>query len=216
MRISDLSRQTGVPVATIKFYLRERLLPPGTPTCRNQAVYDETHLRRLLLIRAFTTIARLDLSSVRALLGAIEDERLSLPRLYEVADRALFAKEPSPGGTGGVEEAQADVDGFLADIGWRVDPEAPGRTRLAQVLAALRLLGCECGIDFFAPYASAAEHLAEHELDLLPPDAAEADRAAAVVRSVLLGVALGAMRRMAQEHVVGLRFGHQRHPAPST
>ena len=46
MRISDLSRQSGVPVATIKFYLREQLLPPGEPTGRNQAVYLDRHLRR--------------------------------------------------------------------------------------------------------------------------------------------------------------------------
>ena len=29
MRISELSRESGVPVATIKFYLRERLLHDG-------------------------------------------------------------------------------------------------------------------------------------------------------------------------------------------
>src|SRR6266540_3706180 len=37
MRISDLGRKSGVPIATIKFYLRERLLPQGKPTGRNQA-----------------------------------------------------------------------------------------------------------------------------------------------------------------------------------
>src|SRR5256886_17599843 len=46
VRISDLSRQTGVPTATIKFYLREHLLPPGAMTARNQADYGSEHLRR--------------------------------------------------------------------------------------------------------------------------------------------------------------------------
>ena len=32
MRIGDLAKTTGVPVATLKFYLREGLLPAGTPT----------------------------------------------------------------------------------------------------------------------------------------------------------------------------------------
>ena len=32
MRISDLSAQTGIPVATIKFYLRENLLQAGVRT----------------------------------------------------------------------------------------------------------------------------------------------------------------------------------------
>src|SRR6059058_1127651 len=95
MRISDLSRKSGVPVATIKFYLRQKLLPPGTPTGRNQAVYDDRHLRQLLLIRAFTNIAQLDLSSVRELLDAISDEQLSLPGLYQVTERALFTEPPA-------------------------------------------------------------------------------------------------------------------------
>src|SRR2546430_15817976 len=47
VRISDLSRQTGVPTATIKFYLREHLLPPGAMTARNQADYGSGHLRRV-------------------------------------------------------------------------------------------------------------------------------------------------------------------------
>ena len=32
MKISQLSQASGVPVATIKFYLREELLPPGEST----------------------------------------------------------------------------------------------------------------------------------------------------------------------------------------
>lgn len=30
MRIGELSRRTGVPVPTIKYYVREGLLPPGS------------------------------------------------------------------------------------------------------------------------------------------------------------------------------------------
>jgi hypothetical protein len=43
-------------------------------------------------------------------------------------------------------------------------------------------------------------------LDLLPSDGSGVDRAAAVVRTVLLEIALAAMRRMAQEHYLTLRF----------
>src|SRR2546430_9317670 len=50
VRISDLSRQTGVPTATIKFYLREHLLPPGAMTARNQADYGSEHLRRVWVV----------------------------------------------------------------------------------------------------------------------------------------------------------------------
>jgi hypothetical protein len=52
MRISELSSQTGVPVATIKFYLREKLLQEGIRTSATQAQYNESHVARLRLIRA--------------------------------------------------------------------------------------------------------------------------------------------------------------------
>ena len=46
MRISQLSAQTGIPVATIKFYLRENLLHDGARTSATQAQYDESHVAR--------------------------------------------------------------------------------------------------------------------------------------------------------------------------
>lgn len=207
MRISDLSRQAGVSIATIKFYLREGLLPPGTATGRNQATYGETHLRRLELIRAFTQIGQLDLTTVRQLLAAIEDKHQPLPQLYELVDQVRSTPEPAKGASTDLHGAQSDVDTFLDDLGWRVATDAPARERLTEVIATLRRLGCECGVDFFSDYAAAAETQAVKELDLLPADGVGADRAAAVVRSILLDAAMAALRRLAQEHYVSTRFG---------
>lgn len=211
MRISDLSRQTGVPVATIKFYLREGLLPKGTATRRNQAEYGEEHLHRLGLIRALTTIGQLDLATVRKLLAAINDDRLPLRGLYEVADRALFPEQPALPEVDTTRSARSDVAGFVEKLGWQVDPAVA--TRFTHVVATLRSLGCECDIDFFGPYAEAAEQLAGQELDLLPAGGAEADRAAAVVRTVLLGVAIAIIRRMAQDHLLATQFTVPDEPA---
>ena len=65
MRISELSRHSGVPVSTIKFYIREGLLPSGVRSQRNQASYDEAHLRRLDLIRSLQEAGGLALDTVR-------------------------------------------------------------------------------------------------------------------------------------------------------
>jgi DNA-binding transcriptional MerR regulator len=205
MRISALSWQTGVPIATIKFYLREGLLPRGTPISRNQAEYGEQHLHRLRLIRAFTNVAQLDLSTVRELLAAIEDERVPIRDLYEVVNKALYPEQSAADDPDGVEGVRSDVDGLLQDLGWQIDPK--GASRLAHVVATLRHLGCECDIGFFRPYADAAERLAVQELDLLKPTDTAAERAAAVARTVLLDVALATMRRLAQEHLVAQRYG---------
>ncbi|MYU47619.1 MerR family transcriptional regulator, partial [Streptomyces sp. SID7803] len=52
MRLSELSERSGIATATIKYYLREGLLPPGERLSATQAEYDESHLRRLRLVRA--------------------------------------------------------------------------------------------------------------------------------------------------------------------
>jgi DNA-binding transcriptional MerR regulator len=203
MRISDLSRQAGTPVGTIKFYLREGLLPPGRPTGRNQAAYDRRHLSRLRLIRALTTVARLSLSSVRALLTAIDDERLPLPELYGAVERAVTTYEPQPALAAHHASAVADVAELIDRVGWTVSGDAPSRQQFVEVLATLRGLGSTCDVDFFLAYARMADLVVPAELDLVVP----AERAAASVRAILLEVMMTAMRRMAYEHHARERFG---------
>ncbi|MFD0479411.1 MerR family transcriptional regulator [Nonomuraea thailandensis] len=56
MRISELSARSGVAIPTIKYYLREGMLHQGEQTAATRAEYDETHLRRLRLIRALLDV----------------------------------------------------------------------------------------------------------------------------------------------------------------
>ncbi|MEU1969846.1 MerR family transcriptional regulator [Micromonospora sediminicola] len=213
MRISELSRETGVPIATIKFYLRERLLPPGRSTGRNQAQYGSEHCRRLRLIRALTNIGQLDLSTVRTLIDVIEDDQIPLLDLYQAVDRILFTGGPVTEDNRDTSDTDAHVDAFIATLGWRISADAPGLSRLVQVLDALKQLGCESGTDILTPYAEAAERLAISELDLLSFDGDSSNRGPVVARAVLLNEALAAMRQLAREHHVGHRFGYSP-PAP--
>jgi DNA-binding transcriptional MerR regulator len=207
MRISDLSQQTGVSVATIKFYLREGLLPPGEPTGRNQAQYGEVHQRRLWLIRALTGIGQLNLSSVGELIATIEDDNPSTPALFETVNRVLDSDDGATHDRAEQALAHQDVNRFLDEVGWCVRTDAPGRERLAEVLAALQRLGCGYGVELFLSCARAAEDLTRRELDALPGEPTAPDRAAAVARAVLLDAAFGALHRMAQEHLVRQRYG---------
>jgi DNA-binding transcriptional MerR regulator len=201
MRISELSRQSGVPVATIKFYLREGLLPPGTPTARNQADYSDLHLARLRFTRTLTGIGQLSLSSVREVLAAVDQKGLPILGLCHLVNGVLFAEQPSTPGNGGVASARVRVDEFIGGLGWAVEADAPGRDVLAQVLAALHRLDWECDVDIFAPYAQAVDQLATQEWDTTPPGSAER----VVARMVLFEIALVALRRMAQENSLRVR-----------
>lgn len=72
-KISDLSRQTGVPTATIKFYLREGLLPPATvKTGRNMAYYDHSFVDRIRFIKELQKKRFLPLDVIKAVLNRDE------------------------------------------------------------------------------------------------------------------------------------------------
>ena len=208
MRVSELSRASGVPIPTVKYYLREGLLPPGEPTAPNQAEYGDAHLHRLRLIRALVEVGGLGIASVGAVLDAIADDSLPLHDMLGVAHHALGPAEDRAPVPDDVTRARDDVDAFLDEMGWRVSPDAPSRRRLADALVALRRLGRDVGPEVFQPYARVADELATRELASMPTDAPRADLVEqAVVGTVVFEAALGALRMLAEEHHSSLRFG---------
>lgn len=92
MRIGDLAKTTGVPVATLKFYLREGLLPAGTPTAVNQAEYDDVHVRRVKLVRALLHLGGLSIADAQRVLAAVDDETMPIHGAFGVAQGAMVPK----------------------------------------------------------------------------------------------------------------------------
>ena len=78
MKISELSRRSGVPLATVKFYLRERLLPAGAASGPNQAEYGPEHLRRLALIRTLKDVGGLSIAQLRQVIAVVEQPDASV------------------------------------------------------------------------------------------------------------------------------------------
>src|SRR5205823_11902088 len=72
MRIAELSQRSGVPIPTIKYYMREGLLYPGERTSRNQARYTESHIQRLRLIRALVDVGHLSIAATREVVASID------------------------------------------------------------------------------------------------------------------------------------------------
>ena len=89
MRISELSSQTGIPVATIKFYLRENLLHEGVRTAATQAQYDDGHVARLRLVRALLGPGGLSVAAAHRVIRAIEEPPESIHELLGVAASAV-------------------------------------------------------------------------------------------------------------------------------
>ncbi len=206
MRVSELSRNSGVSIPTIKYYLREGLLARGDPTARNQAEYSDFHLRRLRLIRALAEIGGMDLKAVRRVLDAIDDSGLSLHEVLGVAQSALRAGDRDAG-SGESSEARVEVDGFIARLGWRVSPTAPARGVLVEALVALRRLGREVDVKAFEPHAEAAYQVAGKEVERLGRAGSRSELVEAmVVGTVVFEAVLVALRLLAHEHHSALRF----------
>jgi Cd(II)/Pb(II)-responsive transcriptional regulator len=67
MKIGELSKATGTPIETIRFYERERLLPEATRTAGNYRIYGASHEARLSFIRRCRSLD-MALDEIRTLL----------------------------------------------------------------------------------------------------------------------------------------------------
>ena len=78
LKISELAEQAGVPVATVRHYLREGLLPEPVKTSRNMAYYPPQFVARIRLIKQLQEERFMPLRVIRDLLerGEAEPERL--------------------------------------------------------------------------------------------------------------------------------------------
>lgn len=205
MRMSELSRITDTPVATVKYYLREGLLPPGIRTSPNQAQYGDEHVRRIRLVRALVGPGGLDVATAREVIGAIDSD-LPLPHVFGVAQRAASVR---------IDERDVDAtaleraDDLLADLA--IHPTNPGRAATAAVLRALEAVGQRDADDWYRRYLEAALLVAEADLDLVERRATRDEKAETVVVGTALGDALfAALRRAAQEHVSTTRYEPER------
>ncbi|MER5850862.1 MerR family transcriptional regulator [Streptomyces sp. NPDC002012] len=197
MRIGELSRRSGVPVPTIKFYVREGLLPAGQLTSPNQASYDSGHERRLRLIRALLDVGGLSLAAIGDVLRAVEDPEQPVHQVLGVAAKRLT---PLQGGEPGPEldDARDEVAELLERRGWRAEAGSPAGECLAGVLVALRRAGHGGFVGLLDDYAAAAEPVARADLDYVGRRVAREDLVESVVVGTVLGEAMfSALRRLA-------------------
>ncbi|MFI8961891.1 MerR family transcriptional regulator [Streptomyces sp. NPDC053493] len=206
MRLSELSARSGVPVATVKYYLREGLLAPGTPVTARQSDYGEEHLRRLRLVRALLTVGGMTVQQARDVLAVAEDPAFGRHERLGVATYMLGPHveppEPSDPGRALWDEVHGEVRALLAELGWRVYEEAPALASLTRAVVTVRSLGYRSGMDSIRRYALAMHPIAEKELAVIAeyPVLDEAIEATVAYTTLYEPIIL-ALRRLAHEDV---------------
>ncbi len=212
MRLAQLSERSGITTATVKYYLREGLLPPGRRVTATQSEYDESHLRRLRLIRAMTQVGRLPVTTVREVLAVVDDGSQDQHSRIGAAVWALpHGNEPTADDPA-VAAAEHTAQMLLDRVGWSfgrlAGPDSPAYRKLVGAVAELHRLGYPCDVENLLPYAAAASRLAEADLDLVESyDDAEEQIEAAVACTVLYEPVLLGLRRLAEAEECNRRFG---------
>lgn len=199
MRISELAAQTGVPVATLKYYLREGLVPAGESQGATRASYGEEHVARVRLVRALVTVGGLGIEQVRGVVQALDDPPSTRHELLGAAHRALAPAAIPP---------EAADEPLVAALGWPVQPGSVASRQVTAALANARAAGWEVSERAFRAWARGALVQARADVSarlgtLTPSEALEY----AILGTALTDPVLTALRRLAQEAVSAERLG---------
>ncbi|MCY1016119.1 MerR family transcriptional regulator [Pyxidicoccus sp. MSG2] len=206
MRISELVERTGVPLATIKYYLREGLLPAGEATAATRAEYGEVHVRRIAVIRALTETVGLSVQKAREVLRLIDQPQDSLFETFGQAIEAL-PPEVTPDATADYPRARA----VLEQLGQVYEPRFAAVAQLERALAAAEAAGIPLDDARLAVYGPHIRAIAEFDVGRIPRDDAAAAVEYAVLGTALHEPVLIALRRLAHQDVAARRYG----PVPS-
>jgi DNA-binding transcriptional MerR regulator len=155
MRMRELERLTGVGRETIRFYIREGLLPEPERTSANSASYREEHVTRLRAIKRLQEERFLPLAIIRALLDAEDGERWlhadAFPDLDAMLRARLDARLDASGDgltlAGLVAETGVPTEILDEEVAHGLlQPDANGRfgprdLAIAKCLADLRAIG---------------------------------------------------------------------------
>ncbi|MFJ4922605.1 MerR family transcriptional regulator [Streptomyces sp. NPDC088725] len=214
MKLAELSERSGVSTATIKYYLREELLPPGRRISATRAEYGEEHLRRLRLVRAMIQVGRMPVAKAREVIAALDDDSLDHHARLGAAAWALpHGPEPKDDAqnTEDTGAARATADALLESLGWdysrELGAESPAYGMLIDAIGTMRRLGYPCDVGQLLPYGRLTAQLAVTELDLVERyETPEGQVEAAVALTVLHEPILLSLRRLAQAEESNRRF----------
>jgi DNA-binding transcriptional MerR regulator len=199
MKISELSRRSGVSITTIKFYIREGLLPSGRHTAPNQATYDDGHVERLRLIKALREQGGLSLATIQEALAAAKqgEERFLV---HGIEARESRERNRDTEAEDMLEPGWRRLEDIGTRLGWSIDRNDPELRRVAKAYCAMVKAWPE-GLKrpSLADYAGVADRLAEVELPDNWDPFAEPDQSLlhAVLGTFLMEPVILALRRAA-------------------
>jgi DNA-binding transcriptional MerR regulator len=180
LKISELAERADVPVATVRHYLREGLLPEPVKTSRNMAYYPPEFVERIRLIKQLQEERFMPLRVIRDLLEREQGEPERLRSMIELEDRILERALAGERERVPVEEVRARYDvpeevlDRLADVGVLTPDErgySPSDVRVIEAISRFRAGGYDESLGFTVydtlRYVRALEPLVAEEVNVL-------------------------------------------------
>ncbi|MGW5073591.1 MerR family transcriptional regulator [Rhodococcus sp. NPDC004095] len=199
MRMSELVARSGVPLATIKYYLREHVLVPGTATSATQADYGDEHLHRLALIKALAG-AGLPIHKIRRIVDLIEEPG---DDVRDTIGHAIAILPPYPDGPPRTDHPRARRT--LERLGQVYDPGYPAVDQLERALEAVENVGIPMTDERLDAYGKHIRGIAELDLALMPTDSPQRAVEYAVLGTAVYEPVIAAMRRLAHQDISARR-----------
>ncbi|HEX7058545.1 MAG TPA: MerR family transcriptional regulator [Solirubrobacterales bacterium] len=177
LRMGELAEASGVPVPTIKHYLREGLLPEPVKTSRNMAYYPPEFADRIRLIKQLQEERFMPLKAIKSVLDEDPDRARALVELEDrILDRAL-AGERSRTSAAEVRESYGmpkEVLDRLAELGI-LSPNSrgysPSDVKIIEAISRFRAGGYDEQIGFTVydtvRYKDALEELVAQEVEMV-------------------------------------------------
>jgi DNA-binding transcriptional MerR regulator len=215
LTLSQLAAQSATTVPSIKFYLREGILPGGDLSAEHRGFYSAAHVRRLRVVHALRQVGGLSIQAIRGVCQLLDADRPATSGVVARTMDALGRREARRPPWSGRELSRArdEVLEFLEGRGIEVRACAASVERLAAALVALRhAIGPEIAPAHFVPYLEAMLSLAQRDfqdnqhLFADPETAAESAAQAVVLGTVLWEPVLLLLRRITLEHVASKKL----------
>ena len=177
LKIGELAEASGVPVPTIKHYLREGLLPAPVKTSRNMAYYSPEFIDRIRLIKQLQEERFMPLKAIKSVLDDDPERARALLELEDrILDRALAGERSRTSAAEareryGVPREVLDRLEGLEVLSPNTRGYSPSDIKIIEAISRFRAGGYDEQIGFTVydtlRYKSALEELVRQEVDVV-------------------------------------------------
>lgn len=208
MKISEVGSRSGVMASTVKYYVREGLVPEGRRTSSNQTAYDDSHVQRIRLVRALIETGGLSITATKQVLSVLDDHQDDLAYAFEAAQHALGSVDGAGAEARGASAAARQrIAELVTSRGWTATDDNPGLELAARALDGLSTIGFAPSAEYLAAYAGAAAAVARADLAALGTRSGPDEITELMVVGTVMGDALLAgLRRLAQQDATASAF----------